>query len=127
MKKIVLILVILLLSLTIFAKEGIKNNSKIEKEDEKIYIVGKDDYTGVYTGIFIIKYENGNIEEERRYKDGLFHGELKYYYKTGQLASISIYNNGIKDGIFKYYTKDGELSHEVVWENDIKIETIYHK
>ena len=60
MKKIILILIMFLLTLTSHSKERIEDMSKFEVRYGKVYVIGEDE---PYTGTFIGKYENGNLRE----------------------------------------------------------------
>ena len=111
MKKNVLILIMFLLTLTSCGKERIEDMSKLELRDGKIYVIGENK---PYTGTFIKKFENGNLREERNYKNGLRHGEFKTYF-NGQLALIDTYKNGQKDGAHKSYYENGNLRTEATY------------
>ena len=65
MKKIALILIMILLTLTSCGKERIEDMSKLELRDGKIYVIGENK---PYTGAFIKKYENGDLAKINRFK-----------------------------------------------------------
>ena len=93
MKKIVLILAVFLLTLTGCVKERVEDISKLELRDKKVYVIGE---TKPYTGTFIGKDENGNLQIEGMVKNGKLNGIVKIYYENGQLCQELKYENGIQ-------------------------------
>ena len=65
MKKIALILIMILLTLTSCGKERIEDMSKLEIRNGKNYLIGEDK---PYTGTLIKKYKNGTIWDQTKYK-----------------------------------------------------------
>ena len=114
MKKNVLILIMFLLTLTSFGKERIEDNSKREKKNDKIYVIGENK---PYTGAFIKKYENGDLAKINRFKNGILHGKQETYYKNGQLALLNTYKDGKKNGIQKGFYENGNLKTEATYKN----------
>ena len=114
MKKNVLMLIMILLILTSCGKERIEDISKLELRDKKIYVIGEDK---PYTGIFIDKYENGNLGKERRYKNGVLNGEVRTYDENGQLLLLNTYKNGQKNGPHRGYYDNGNLQTEAIYKN----------
>jgi len=104
MKKVVLILVMLLLTLTSCGKERIEDMSKLEARDGLIYAIGE---TKPYTGTFIKKYEDGSVMEEKKYQDGKLNGINKTYYKNGKLWTKFNYKNN-KIIYQKFYNENGK-------------------
>jgi len=49
-------------------------------------------------GEYVIKDENGNIEEKCNYKNNKLNGECIYYYKNGLIKAKYNYINDKKDG-----------------------------
>jgi|GEM_PF-1931269 hypothetical protein len=70
------------------------------------------DFIGNRIGHFKKYHDNGNIQEESFFKDGLRHGYTKYYYKSGQLHLEGNFNLGKKSGVIKYYYENGKLKSE---------------
>lgn len=101
MKK-VLLIIILILSFTIlsFAKDNV----------EKVY------------------YDNGKLERETPYVNGLKNGMTKYYYNDGALQVEILYKDDKKEGISKGYYPSGKLAIKTLFKDDKKedIETIYN-
>lgn len=65
MKKIILILIMFLLTLTSYGKERIEDVSKQEERDGKIYVIGEKK---PYIGTFIVKNQSGKLEYEIKFK-----------------------------------------------------------
>ncbi len=78
--------------------------SKLELRDKKIYVIGENK---PYTGTFVKKFENGNLREEKNYKNGLRHGKQEIYDRSGQLLLLDTYKNGKKDGVSECIMKMG--------------------
>ena len=114
MKKIILILIMFLLTLTSCGKERIEDNSKREIKNDKIYVIGEDK---PYTGTFIEKYENGNLGKKTEFKNGVVHGKEETYDKNGQLLLLNTYKNGQKNGSHKSYYENGNLRTEATYKN----------
>ena len=114
MKKIVLILIMFLLTLTGCGKERIEDISKLELRDQKIYVKGENK---PYTGTFIKKYENGNLARVAEFKNGLRHGKEETYDKNGQLLLLDTYKNGQKNGPHRGYYDNGNLQTEATYKN----------
>jgi len=114
MKKIVLILIMFLLTLTGCGKERIEDISKLEIRDEKIYVIGENK---PYTGTFIDKYENGNLGKIAEFKNGLRHGKQETYDKKGQLLLLNTYKNGQLNGPYNSYYENGNLKTEATYKN----------
>lgn len=59
-------------------------------------------------------YQNGNLVNEGRYKDGFATGEWKFYFEDGALQARSYYKKGqSSDTVFCYYNS-GELSRVII-------------
>lgn len=66
-------------------------------------------------------YEDGKLEYEGAYdKDGLRHGEWKYYYQNGNLWSLGNYEHGQDHGQKKVYWPEGNIRYEGFFSNDRK-------
>lgn len=86
-------------------------------------------------------YENGNIETERTFvdgvehgpakgwfetgelnfeafkKDGVPHGLVKNYYESGDIYIVGNYKNGKLDGIQKMYFENGQIESRATWKD----------
>jgi antitoxin component YwqK of YwqJK toxin-antitoxin module len=64
-------------------------------------------------------YENGNLDYEGEYLDGVEHGYWTYYWENGQMKSQEFYVNGLEEGTMFDYDKNGEKSIKYVYSNGI--------
>lgn len=56
-----------------------------------------------YTGLYLTKYDNGQIKDKRTFKDGKYHGLSEEYYDNGQLKVKGTYLYGKRDSLFEWY------------------------
>jgi len=62
-----------------------------------------------YTGKCITHHKNSVIRSIQNYKNGLDHGQWKFYHDNEKLHTIGSFNNGKKIGEWKYYHKNGKI------------------
>lgn len=60
-------------------------------------------------GLFVIYYENGNVETLGYIDNEKNNGEWKYYYPNGQLESVGKFNQDKPDSIWNWYYITGTL------------------
>lgn len=65
-------------------------------------------------------YENGNIETERTFVDGVEHGPAKGWYENGEIHFESFKENGLTHGTVKNYYENGYLRIEANYVNQVK-------
>jgi len=65
-------------------------------------------------------YENGNIETERTFVDGVEHGSAKGWFESGQLEFEAFKENGLVQGLVKNYSHNGNLRLECNYVNQVK-------
>lgn len=65
-------------------------------------------------------FDNGILNEDRNFKDGLFSGEMKEYYYTGQLKTLSNYEKGLKQGLVRGFHSNGVIEYESMLVNDLQ-------
>jgi len=94
-------------------------------------------YSDIFTGVRNTYHENGNIETERTFvegvengsakgwfengelefeaskKDGYPHGKVKNYYKNGQIEIEVEFDNGVEYGVQRFYNQDGTIRKEI--------------
>jgi antitoxin component YwqK of YwqJK toxin-antitoxin module len=75
------------------------------------------DTNEIYSGPVFSLYKNGQLKQEKTFKDGKEDGPWKYYYSDGQLQEERTYKNGKQDGPFKWYHKNGQLAEEGTFNN----------
>ena len=68
---------------------------------------------GKIEGIYKSYWENGQLEVEVNYINGLMNGIYKSYWNNGQLWEEVNYIDGKKEGIYKSYYQNGKLWQEV--------------
>ena len=64
------------------------------------------------TGPYVEYYENGQVEVEGNYKDGVKDGKHVGYYKNGQILVEGNYKDGKEDGKWVGYYSSGEIKRE---------------
>lgn len=69
-------------------------------------------------GPYTIYYENGEIQQEGYYKNGLLDGSVVIYYETGQVNEEQIYREGLLNGPFVMYYEGGEIQQEGHYKDD---------
>ena len=90
------------------------------KNSDTITVTTHEDGTP-YTGTIIDYYDDGSIEGERTFKNGLLDGPFKHYNENGIVDMKGTYNNyGKMEGCFKYYGKNGEIISEETYKNGVK-------
>lgn len=68
-------------------------------------------------GLTTTFYEDGTLQTEANFKDGVINGFFKTYYANGQLETISTMKEGEKTGQFKNYDREGHLLLEGYFTN----------
>ena len=84
------------------------NYSKGDESEKGLSGVPKNGRDGIWN----FYYENGKINENTHYKDGLQNGARKSYFENGQLNESEDYQNGSLNGIRKVYSEKGFLKEE---------------
>ena len=94
-------LVIILLTMFFPKKVDI---SKMEERNGIVYVIGEDK---PFTGKFVEKYNNGLIEMETNYKNGIKHGKEKNYHPNGKIFKEQEWKNGNLTGEIKIWDESG--------------------
>ncbi len=68
----------------------------------------------------IENYSNGEIAEEKNWKNGVLEGVCKKYFESGQLKYQGAYVNNKVEGKAIFYHPSGKMSIEGVYKNDLK-------
>ena len=58
---------------------------------------------GKKEGLWVKIYDNGAIQEEKNYVNGVREGEYKSYYMNGQVETRKFYKNGILMEYMKHF------------------------
>ena len=117
MKK--LLFILLFIPLTLFSQENVNDWDK-EREHIEIsygitYYYGKP-----YTGVFLSKYKNGQLETKTKHKEGKMDGLSEGYYENGQLKWKSVYKEGKEIGLSANYYENGQLNFKTTYKEGKK-------
>jgi poly(3-hydroxybutyrate) depolymerase len=80
--------------------------------------------THVKHGHFRKWYDNGQLEWEGLFDNGLIQGKVKSYYRNGQLNFAGEYRHGMQHGSFTYYDEHGKLHYQADFENGSTIRPV---
>ena len=103
MKKVILFIALILLTLTSNAQEH-----KEYYDSGKLKVSGTKE-NEIDTGEWKYYFENGKISKIGEYENGKLNGEWKYYHENGALKIIGKYQKGKDIGEWKYYHENGVL------------------
>ena len=67
-------------------------------------------YKGKRDKLWKFYYDDGQLWEMGKYKDGRAEGLWKFYYSNGQLLGIGNLKDSKEDGLWKFYYDNGKLS-----------------
>jgi len=68
-----------------------------------------------------VYYENGQLDYEGHYSDGIEHGTWTYYWENGNMKSQEFYVYGREEGTMFDYDKNGEKSVKYIYSKGILI------
>jgi antitoxin component YwqK of YwqJK toxin-antitoxin module len=76
----------------------------------------------LYTGSAIMEDNSSNPAKKQsiEVKDGLLHGEIKYYHPKGFVEEIGQYNQGKKDGVWVQFAAGGQKLGEAFYKDGLK-------
>jgi len=69
-------------------------------------------------------YEDGTMDYEGNYLDGVEHGYWSYYWENGNLKSKEFYEFGLEEGTMYDYDKNGNESIKYVYSKGILISKV---
>jgi antitoxin component YwqK of YwqJK toxin-antitoxin module len=89
------------------------------------YIKNGEEY---FHGVWVTYRENGVMEYQTNWKDGVHDGLQQHYNPDGKLDWEYMTQNGLRDGPYKLYYDNGKLFQEQNWENDKKngLDRVYY-
>jgi len=67
---------------------------------------------GKKEGLWVKIYDNGVVQEERNYVNGVREGIYKSYYMNGEVEIIKNYKNGNLHGKYQTFYSDGKLNSD---------------
>jgi hypothetical protein len=73
--------------------------------------------THIKHGYFRKWYDNGQLEWEGRFDNGLIEGKVTSWYRNGRLNFTGEYRQGMQHGSFTYYDENGGLHYRADFEN----------
>lgn len=108
-----LFLSIILISVNLFAQNGIIRNK---------YPNGKPMYefsfvNDVLEGTSYWYYNNGYLSKQVTFNNGIVNGTVKTFYKNGLLKEEYSVQNGIRDGLYRSFHNNGGLNEFGVFKN----------
>lgn len=145
MKKIFIILITLLTTVTLHSQDNVyfdKNWEKTDKENAEYYRIikqsnntfivkdyyksGKIQFEGISTtqedplsveGIAIWYFENGNISQKGYFENNIVNDSLISYYSDGQIKSLGIYKSGKLNDTYREYFPNGSIAGSASYQN----------
>ena len=114
MKKLIILLFSVFISMKSYG--GIFNEAICFATDGQNIVVLLNE-TNPYSGRYLCKYDNGQKEQEGRYKDGRLTGKWTIWYESGQKESEVNYKNGQKDGKSTWWNKKGQKVKQKNYKN----------
>tara|TARA_B100000809_G_C15110242_1_gene520306 strand:+ start:1064 stop:1798 length:735 start_codon:yes stop_codon:yes gene_type:complete len=102
-------------------KDGKLNGQRViyyEPVNGQYRVARYEYYTdGILDGQFKEYYPNTKIKLEGTYKDGNFHGIVRYYYGNGKKERIEKYQYAVKHGWWVFFDEKGVVvGKELFWE-----------
>ena len=80
----------------------------------RLYKIGDDTpYTGTVVGSAREGYRKEKMKYAKRYKNGIRHGDTRYWYPNGKLESVEPYVNGKINGMFTQYYDSGHIKARI--------------
>lgn len=73
--------------------------------------------THIKHGYFRKWYDNGQLEWEGRFDNGLIQGKATEWYRNGQMHFAGEYDHGMQNGSFTYYEESGKLHYTADFEH----------
>ncbi len=67
-------------------------------------------------GVYVLRFENGNIKAELFYKDSKLNGICNFYYENGRIKAREEYRDGFLEGTCKKYYPFGILQSEEIYD-----------
>lgn len=80
----------------------------------RVYRLGeKKPFTGTVTGYGREGYRRQKMKYAKRYRNGIRHGDTRYWYPNGKLESIEPYSNGKANGVMTQYYDTGHIKARI--------------
>ena len=109
-------LLLLLLSLTLYAADKIYEYGDLEEKPDGVLVEVKTH--ALATGIGKFYYDSGRLRGETPFKEGKREGTGKTYYETGELQGETPFKNDVIEGLKKGYFVSGKVQSETPFVHD---------
>jgi antitoxin component YwqK of YwqJK toxin-antitoxin module len=106
MKKLIILLLSIFISINSYSGIFYEKNICFETDGQNIVFLPNE--TNPYTGKYLCKYDNGQMEKEGRYKNGKLIGKWTVWYENGKKESEVNFKNGKLDGKSIWWNKRGQ-------------------
>jgi antitoxin component YwqK of YwqJK toxin-antitoxin module len=91
------------------------NAQEIQEIDGLFYTNG-----ALYSGVYMTRYDNGQVKMEMNVKAGKKQGKVKIYFENGQLHEIRSYKNNLMHGKWEMYNENNILVSVARYKNGQK-------
>ena len=78
-------------------------------------VMSPDGTKWIRAGLFVAYHQNGQVQSEGHYEEGLEHGVWKDFFPNGKVAAEGQYNLGKESGKWRFYKEDGSLAEETTY------------
>ncbi len=82
------------------------------------------DNNDIINGKYKRYFENGNVEVEGMFEDGVRNGTFLEYHENGKLLRKISYVNGMRHGAVEVYNEDGEFVQRAFYQNNLLVDSI---
>ncbi|MFL5763098.1 MAG: toxin-antitoxin system YwqK family antitoxin [Bacteroidia bacterium] len=88
---------------------------------EEFKLISEENYTGgIKNGSCKVFYANGQVSEEKIWKNGKLDGPCKKYFESGTMKYSGQYVADKLEGKVTYYQPNGKIDAQGVYKNDVK-------
>jgi antitoxin component YwqK of YwqJK toxin-antitoxin module len=99
-------------------EDVLRIDSRLTDRDDNGYIYWQGK---LFTGFEVSYYDNGQLEEEIEYVDGVPDGQSRLWYKNGQLRCEDFYKKGCIHGFVREWYESGPIKIEDEIYNGVAI------
>ncbi len=93
------------------------------KQLQEDYFVLPDN-NDIINGAYKRYYENGNLQVEGKFEDGVRNGTFLEYSEGGKLLRKISYVNGMRHGPVEVYDEDGQFVQRAFYQNNLLVDSI---
>jgi len=116
MKKLLVLLFSILISLNSYGKTICIKADNVQKRNGFIYLPNQQE---PFTGENLCVYSsNKQYSSKGKIKDGKYDGKWTKWYKNGQISSENTYKNGERDGKYTKWDENGQKKYERNYKDD---------